>query len=176
MSRLTVGDLIAMDQLGCAAVAGVGGLDRRIACAHTSELEPCDWLGEDELLITACLCVPSDEREQCTFIERLHEKGLAGVIIGDDETAPPLTAAMLDMADRLNFPILRCSHTTPFAAIGRTVAVASQSVQVSTVARLSRLYEATQLRASWTYAPTPSAAMARRRRGIALDADPPPHR
>jgi purine catabolism regulator len=141
MSRLTVGDLIAMDQLGCAAVAGVGGLDRRIAWAHTSELDPWDWLGADELLMTAGLCVPSDEREQCTFIERLHEKGLAGVIIGDDETAPPLTAAILDRADRLNFPILRCSHTTPFAAIGRTVAVASQSVQVSTVARLSRLYE-----------------------------------
>ncbi|MFE5701469.1 PucR family transcriptional regulator [Rhodococcus koreensis] len=141
MSRLTVGDLIAMDQLGCAAVAGVAGLDRRIVWAHTSELDPWDWLGADELLMTAGLCVPPDELAQCTFVERLHEKGLAGVIIGDDATAPPLTAAMLAVADRLGFPILRCSHTTPFAAIGRTVALASQSVQVSRVARLSRLYE-----------------------------------
>ncbi|PBC48080.1 CdaR family transcriptional regulator [Rhodococcus sp. ACS1] len=141
MSRLTVGDLIAMDQLGCAAVAGVAGLDRRIVWAHTSELDPWDWLGADELLMTAGLCVPPDEPAQCTFVERLHEKGLAGVIIGDDATAPPLTAAMLAVADRLGFPILRCSHTTPFAAIGRTVALASQSVQVSRVARLSRLYE-----------------------------------
>ncbi|MFE7417148.1 PucR family transcriptional regulator [Rhodococcus sp. NPDC057529] len=141
MSRLTVGDLIAMDQLGCAAVAGVTGLDRRIVWAHTSELDPWDWLGADELLMTAGLCVPPDEPAQCTFVERLHDKGLAGVIIGDDATAPPLTPAMLAVADRLGFPILRCSHTTPFAAIGRTVALASQSVQVSRVARLSRLYE-----------------------------------
>ncbi|BAH51627.1 PucR family transcriptional regulator [Rhodococcus opacus] len=141
MSRLTAGDLIAMDQLGCAAVAGREGLDRRIVWAHTSELDPWEWLGADELLMTAGLCVPSDEQAQCTFVERLHEKGLAGVVIGDNATAPPLTAAMLATADRLNFPLLRCSHTTPFAAIGRTVALASQSVQVSRVARLSRLYE-----------------------------------
>ena len=57
MSRLTVGDLIAMDQLGCAAVAGVAGLDRRIVWAHTSELDPWDWLGADELLMTAGLCL-----------------------------------------------------------------------------------------------------------------------
>ncbi|MFC9557922.1 PucR family transcriptional regulator [Rhodococcus sp. NPDC056960] len=141
MSRLTVGDLIAMDQIGCAAVAGRGGLDRRIVWAHTSELDPWNWLGADELLMTAGLCVPTDERAQCTFVERLHEKGLAGVIIGDDATAPPLTTVMLATADRLKFPILRCSHTTPFAAIGRTVALASQSVQVSRIARLTRLYE-----------------------------------
>ncbi|MDV7353316.1 PucR family transcriptional regulator ligand-binding domain-containing protein [Rhodococcus oxybenzonivorans] len=141
MSRLTVGDLIAMDQLGCTAVAGMEGLDRRIVWAHTSELDPWDWLGADELLMTAGLCVPSDEQAQCRFVERLYEKGLAGVIIGDDATAPPLTGAMVSVADRLKFPILRCSHTTPFAAIGRTVALASQSVQVSRVARLSRLYE-----------------------------------
>ncbi len=141
MSSLTVGDLVAMDQIGCTVVAGADGLDRPIVWAHASELDPWDWLGADELLMTAGLCVPAEEEAQSTFIERIHDSGLAGVIIGDGPTAPQLTSAMLATADSLNFPILRCSHTTPFTAIGRTVAMASQSVQVGRVARLSRLYE-----------------------------------
>ncbi|MGW5150914.1 PucR family transcriptional regulator ligand-binding domain-containing protein [Rhodococcus koreensis] len=142
MSELTVGDLVAMRQLGCQTIAGAGGLDRRVVWAHSCELEdPWNWLATDELLMTTGICVPADEGDQVELVRQLERAGIAGIAVGDDMKAPPLTAAMLAEADALDFPVLTVSHSTPFSAMGRTVAVASQSEQISRIARLSRLYE-----------------------------------
>ncbi|WP_347338853.1 PucR family transcriptional regulator ligand-binding domain-containing protein [Mycolicibacterium sp. P9-64] len=139
---MTVGGLASMRQLGCQAIAGMGGLDRRVVWAHSCELEdPWNWLSSGELLMTTGICVPSDERAQVELIQNLFKAGIAGIAIGDDFRAPPLHQGMLAEADALDFPILTVTHSTPFAALGRTVAVASQSEQISRIARLSRLYE-----------------------------------
>ncbi|KAA0084575.1 PucR family transcriptional regulator [Mycolicibacterium sp. P9-64] len=141
-SNLTVGDLVAMSQLGCHMIAGEQGLDRKVVWAHCCELDaPWNWLATDELLMTTGICIPADEASQVELIRNLCRVGTAGIAIGDDLRAPPLSAAMLAEADALNFPVLTVSHSTPFSALGRTVAVASQSEQVSRIARLSRLYE-----------------------------------
>ncbi|MFE5704948.1 PucR family transcriptional regulator [Rhodococcus koreensis] len=142
MSDLTVGDLVAMRQLGCRTIAGSGGLDRLVVWAHSCELEdPWNWLSKDELLMTTGICVPADEASQVELIRHLAGAGIAGMAVGDDLKAPPLAEAMLAEADVLDFPVLTVSHSTPFSALGRTVAVASQSEQISRIARLSRLYE-----------------------------------
>ncbi len=142
MSELTVGDLVAMRQLGCRTIAGSGGLDRPVVWAHSCELDdPWNWVATDELLMTTGMCIPSDEALQIEMIRRLHKAGIAGMAIGDDLKAPPLTDGMLDEANALDLPILSVSHSTPFSAIGRTVGVATQSEQISRIARLSRLYE-----------------------------------
>ena len=144
MSNLTVGDLVAMRQLACSVVAGEAGVDRPVVWAHVCELpDPWNWLGADDLLMTTGMSLPAAADEQTRFIRRLSEAGLAGIAIGDDLLAPPLTQGMLSEADELRFPVVAVGHATPFAAIGRTVAVAAQSVQVSRIARLSRLYDAT---------------------------------
>ncbi|MBV6754853.1 PucR family transcriptional regulator [Rhodococcus opacus] len=143
MSELTVGDLVAMRQLGCQTIAGAGGLDRTVVWAHSCELDdPWNWLSTDELLMTTGICVPADEENQVNLVRQLARAGIAGIAVGDDMKAPPLTPAMLAEADTLGFPVLTVSHSTPFSALGRTVAVASQSEQISRIARLSRLYEA----------------------------------
>ncbi|MEN0135440.1 MAG: PucR family transcriptional regulator ligand-binding domain-containing protein [Rhodococcus sp. (in: high G+C Gram-positive bacteria)] len=143
MSELSVGDLVAMRQLGCRTLAGLGGLDRKVVWAHSCELDdPWNWLAADELLMTTGICVPADENRQVELIRQLARAGIAAIAIGDDMKAPPLTDAMLAEADTLDFPVLTVSHSTPFSAMGRTVAVASQSEQISRIARLSRLYEA----------------------------------
>ncbi|WP_430334761.1 PucR family transcriptional regulator [Rhodococcus sp. ACT016] len=142
MSELTVGDLVAMRQLGCQTIAGSGGLDRPVVWAHSCELDdPWNWVATDELLMTTGMCIPSDEAGQVEMVRQLHKAGIAGMAIGDDLKAPPLTDAMLDTANTLDLPVLTVSHSTPFSAIGRTVGVATQSEQITRIARLSRLYE-----------------------------------
>ncbi|MCW2774528.1 MAG: putative purine catabolism regulatory protein [Nocardioides sp.] len=142
MSGLTIDDLVAMEQLGCTVIAGADGGRRRVVWAHSCELEdPWNWVGADELLMTVGMCVPRDDAAQVRFVRRLREHGVAGVAIGDDLKGPPISAAMAAEADRLAFPVITVSHTIPFAALGRTVALASQSGQIRRIARLSRLYE-----------------------------------
>ena len=143
VSNLTVGDLVTMRQLACNVVAGAAGVGRSVVWAHVCELpDPWHWLGTDDLLMTSGMGLPAEPDGQRRFVRRLSEAGLAGVAIGDDLQAPPLTKDMLSTADELCFPILMVGHATPFAAIGRTVAIAAQSVQISRITRLSRLYDA----------------------------------
>ncbi|MFM9369949.1 PucR family transcriptional regulator [Streptomyces sp. Da 82-17] len=142
VEHLSVGDLAAMEQFDCQVLAGAAGLGRPVVWAHSCELEdPWRWLGADELLMTVGICVPRGARAQRRLVAGLHAAELAGIAIGDDLKAPPLTRALLDTADELGFPVLLVGHTTPFAAIGRTVAMASQSEQVRRLVRVSRLYE-----------------------------------
>ncbi len=142
VDRLTVGELAGMEQFDCRVLAGAAGLGRPVVWAHSCELEdPWKWLGADELLMTVGICVPRGARAQRRMITELHAAELAGIAIGDDLKAPPLTRTMLDAADDLGFPVLLVGHTTPFAAIGRTVAMAGQSEQVRRLVRVSRLYE-----------------------------------
>ena len=145
MSDLTISDLVAMRQLSTVLLAGQTGLGRRLVWAHVCELpDPWNWVGADELLMTTGMCIPESVEGQCILIESLAERGTAGVAIGDDQQAPPLHPEMLAEADRLGYPVLSVGHATPFAAIGRTVAVAAQSDQIARIARLSKLYEATR--------------------------------
>lgn len=131
-----------MAQLACSVQAGAEGLDRPVLWAHSCELsDPWTWLGSDELLMTVGICVPEGATAQVTFIDELAAKGLSGIAIGDHSMAPPLTSEMLARADDLGFPMLLVRHTTPFAAVARTVAIASQSEQIGRITRLSRLYE-----------------------------------
>lgn len=139
---VTVRDIVGMAQLACSVQAGAEGLDRPVLWAHSCELsDPWTWLGRDELLMTVGMCVPEGAAAQVSFIDELAAKGLAGIAIGDHLMAPPLTVEMLARADELRFPMLAVRHTTPFAALARTVAIASQSDQIGRVTRLSRLYE-----------------------------------
>ncbi|MGA5535077.1 PucR family transcriptional regulator [Mycolicibacterium nivoides] len=141
-SELTVADLVAMRQLGCHTIAGAGGLDHKVVWAHACELEdPWLWLSSDELLMTTGMCIPEERGGQAELVQKLSRAGIAGMAIGDDLKAPPLSAEMLAEAEALDFPVLMVSHSTPFSALGRAVAVAAQSEQVSRIARLSRLYE-----------------------------------
>ncbi|UNB54460.1 PucR family transcriptional regulator [Mycolicibacterium sp. YH-1] len=145
MSNLTVGDLIAMRPLVCTSLAGEAGHSNTVVWAHVCELpEPWNWIGIDELLLTTGMCIPSAAHDQRMLIKRLADRGSAGIAIGDDLQAPPLHQDMFAEADRLGFPIISVRHSTPFSAIGRTVAVAAHSDQVSRIARLSKLYETTR--------------------------------
>lgn len=140
---LKVRNLLDMDALGTSLLAGQNGLDRVVLWAHSCEMpNPEQWLGPNELLMTVGLCIPVDEEDQIAFIRRLDSAKLAGLVVGDDQVAPQLSAAMLAESERLGFPVMLTAHTVPFAAIGRTVAAVNSTTQTQQVLTLSRLYSA----------------------------------
>lgn len=141
-SILTVSDLIAAQSLGTRVLAGAAGLGRQVLWAHSCELsDPDKWLGPHELLMTVGLCVPEAPDQQRIFITRLDEAGLAGVALGDHASLPALTQEMFDEAEKRSFPVLLTDPSTPFAAIGRTIAAATATTQTIQVLKLSKLYQ-----------------------------------
>lgn len=140
-SVLTVGDLVATDSLDSALLAGDGGLGREVLWAHSCEMvDPAQWLGPHELLMTVGLCVPHSPADQVAFIARLDEAGLAGMMIGDHEIAPALSPDMLAEANRRGFPVVLVGERTPYAVIARHVAAANTTSQTLQVLKLSKLY------------------------------------
>lgn len=141
-TSLTVEDLLSTASLGLRLLAGEAGLDRSVLWAHSCEMnDPTEWLGPHELLLTVGLCVPSSTDEQVAFVKRLDETHLAGLILGDHETCPPISAEMLAEADRIGFPVLLADARTPWAAIARHVAAVNASSQTMQVLKLSKLYQ-----------------------------------
>lgn len=141
-AALTVEDLLSTASLGLRPLAGNSGLDRSVLWAHSCEMsDPTEWLGPHELLLTVGLCVPAAPEKQVDFIRRLDETHLAGLVLGDHETCPPVSEGMLAEADRRGFPVLLADARIPWAAIGRHVAAANASSQTMQVLKLSKLYQ-----------------------------------
>ncbi len=141
-SLLTVEDLVSTTSLGVTVMAGQGGLDRQVLWAHSCEMErPERWLGPHELLMTVGLGVPVAPAEQAEFIARLDDAGLAGLMIGNHDLAPPISTQMLTEADARSFPVLFVAEETPYAVVARHVAAAHSSSQIQQVLKLSKLYQ-----------------------------------
>lgn len=138
---LTIGDIVGTSSLDVAFVAGDAGESREVLWAHSCEMvDPSEWLGPHELLMTVGLCIPESPLEQVSFIARLDDAGLAGMIVGDHDIAPALSESMREEADRRGFPILVTGRGTPYAVIARHVAAANTAGQTLHVLKLSKLY------------------------------------
>lgn len=142
-SILTLADLIADPTLDTTVISGAGGLGRPIRWAQTSEVaDPWKWLGPEELLMTVGLNLPVSSEDQREFVRKIHAAGIAGLALGEDGLAPPVTNAMKEESERLAFPLLSTGPHTPFVVIARTVAAATARQQNRSVLNLSRLYQA----------------------------------
>lgn len=138
---LRIEDLVSARSLDVTVLAGREGLGREVFWAHSCELpDPERWLDPHELLMTVGLCVPRDSFQQVAFIGRLDDAGLAGLMIGDHDTAPELSPVMLAEANRRGFPVLLAATHTPYAVVARHVAAANTSAQILQVLKLSKLY------------------------------------
>lgn len=125
------------------------GEDRPIAWAHVCELaEPWKWLGSGALVMTTGLAVPESAADQSRYFEGMQAVGIAAVTIGEDMSAPPLTAEALAHASELGFPVLETAHETPFIGLAMAVAEAAQQERAMRVQRTERLYAALGAHAS----------------------------
>lgn len=139
---ITVAQLAAVPLLKIRPFAGAGGMDRLISWAHACELpNPWDWMGAGDLLMCNGLGIPADEGGQAAFVRQLADARLSGILIGEDQHAPPLTSAMVAAADELGFPVLFNAYEVPFVAVARAVADANSREEQSRLVQTVRVYD-----------------------------------
>src|SRR5215475_1158181 len=86
---VSVRDVVELRHLQATVLAGASGLDRRVTWAHVSDaFDPWNWLEPGDLVLTCGYIVPQDPSAQVTFVEKMVEAGLSGIVVGEDERRP----------------------------------------------------------------------------------------
>ncbi len=139
-AALTLGDLLAQD-LGLELV--VGGADarsRRVAGAHTVEIDhPSTWLERDWIMLTTGARLRHSADAQRRLIAELSETGAAAMGFGLDVVFKGIPPALRDEAQRLGFPVFAVPLLTPFRDIVSAVNSSLLSSEVRVLQRLSSL-------------------------------------
>ncbi|NYT38183.1 PucR family transcriptional regulator [Allopusillimonas soli] len=138
---LRITDIVNMPELHTRFFAGADGGERTVRWAHVCELpDPSEWLGEGGLLMTTGMGIPAHLGIQESYIEKLAQAGLAGVMIGENMQAPNDLSSLQNAADRLNFPILMTQYGVPFSSVTRIVVEASRREEFDRLNVINRLY------------------------------------
>ncbi|WP_033287809.1 PucR family transcriptional regulator [Amycolatopsis jejuensis] len=137
---VTVRDLVELRHLQATLLAGEAGADRRVSWAHVSDaFDPWNWLEPGDLVLTCGYIVPEEPAAQARFVEQLAEAGLSGLVIGEDERRPHLSAEMLAAADRVGFPVIDGAHPVAFAQYVRFVAAANARGEDQSFTQIARV-------------------------------------
>lgn len=139
---LTVRGLTEIPYLETRLHAGAAGAEGVISWAHTIEVhQPWEWLEAGDLLMTVGLGLPAEAEEQVTYVDELANVGVCGIALGDGFPLPPLSKAMIEVAERRAMPILYIGWNVPFAQISRAVAAANYGPQLGRLVKATRVYD-----------------------------------
>lgn len=139
---ITILELIRLPHLQITLVAGETGVDRKVTWAHTSDLpNPWEWLGPGELLLTNGMGLGSRASAQVAYLERLHDIGTSGLIIGLGTSACTITRQLARKADELSLALLTVPYSVPFTTVVRAVARANDREESHQLGKVARLYD-----------------------------------
>lgn len=112
---LTVQSLL--DELDLQLAAGGKAAGAPVRWVHISELaDPTPWLSGGELMLTTG--IPLDTvASQREFVRLLADSNLAGLGLGTGFSHDELPAAIVEEAERRDFPVFEVPYSTPFIAI-----------------------------------------------------------
>ncbi|MHC6180068.1 PucR family transcriptional regulator [Clostridium sp. JNZ X4-2] len=92
---------------GARILAGKGGMNKRITKVDVMEVpDIIEWVGEGELLITTVYSIKDNINILMELIPELNEKGVAALGIKIGRYIKELPHNIIDLADRINFPII----------------------------------------------------------------------
>ncbi len=139
---ISVRQLADMPQLRTRFIAGLGGADRQVLWAHSTESpDPWNWLGAGDLLLTNGYNVPADADGQVAFVRELHAAELSGVFFGQGPQLPAITPAAIAVADELGLPVLATEQSVPWVLISRTVADSNSERASGRMLKVLRAYD-----------------------------------
>jgi purine catabolism regulator len=112
---LTVQSLL--DELDLELAAGGDAVAAPVRWVHISELEdPTPWLSGGELMLTTGIPLDSAEKQR-SFVRLLSDSNLAGLGFGTGFSHDTVPAALIEEADKREFPLFEVPYSTPFIAI-----------------------------------------------------------
>lgn len=119
---------------GANVVGGARGLDRPVGSVNVMEVpDILDWVKPDELLLTTAYPLRDDPPALAALIPRLAERGLAGIALKPTRYITAIPPAMIEAADRLDFPLIELPADASFNEIINAVLseiLASQTVRL----------------------------------------------
>jgi PucR family transcriptional regulator, purine catabolism regulatory protein len=112
---LTVQSLL--DELELEPVAGAKSASNPVRWVHISELEdPTPWLSGGELMLTTGIQLGGAAKQRA-FVKRLANHNLAGLGFGTGFDHHKLPKALIDEAEKHDFPLFEVPYSMPFIAI-----------------------------------------------------------
>jgi PucR family transcriptional regulator, purine catabolism regulatory protein len=103
-------------------VAGSGGLNRALHWTHIVELpDVMPWVREGDLLLTTAYSLKDDPEAQARLIPDLASKGLAGMVVALGPYFSSIPDVMLEVANKLDFPILTLPWEVPFVEVTQAI-------------------------------------------------------
>ncbi|MDQ3724669.1 MAG: PucR family transcriptional regulator ligand-binding domain-containing protein, partial [Actinomycetota bacterium] len=112
---LTVQSLL--DELDLEPAAGADAAAAPVRWVHISELEdPTPWLSGGELMLTTGMLLDSAAKQR-SFVRLLADSNLAGLGFGTGFGHKSLPKALVDEAEKRDFPLFEVPYSVPFIAI-----------------------------------------------------------
>lgn len=106
-----------LDELGLELVAGHKSATAPVRWVHISEIEdPTPWLSGGELMLTTGIPLTGATKQRA-FVRLLADSNLAGLGLGTGFTHKSLPKALVDEAQKRDFPLFEVPYSTPFIAI-----------------------------------------------------------
>jgi purine catabolism regulator len=140
---VTVKQILEVPGLALKLHAGKQGLERPIRWVHTSEHEdPTPWLRGGELLLATGMNVGNTPARQRAYVRRLADAGLAGLGFGTGFTHKRVPKPMVDIAEKLGFPLFEVPYPVPFIAISEWASTRLLAEQYETLQRATEAQQA----------------------------------
>jgi purine catabolism regulator len=112
---LTVQSLL--DELDLELAAGADGVGAPVRWVHISELQdPTPWLSGGELMLTTGIPLDTPAKQRA-FVGILADRNLAGLGLGTGFNHEELPKALVEEAEKRDFPLFEVPYSTPFIAI-----------------------------------------------------------
>jgi DNA-binding PucR family transcriptional regulator len=139
---ITVQDILEIPGLNLKLLAGKKATGNAVRWVHIAEMsDPTRWLKGGELLLTTGMALVDREAEQRAMLQRLIDANLAGLGFGVGfgfKTIPP---AMVELAEKHQFPLFEVPYNIPFIAITEAVASKIVNEQYSLLQRSLAVHE-----------------------------------
>jgi purine catabolism regulator len=139
---ITVQDILEIPGLNLRLCAGKKAVSNSVRWVHIAEMsDPTRWLKGGELLLTTGLALVGREAEQLAMLQRLIDANLSGLGFGVGFGFKTVPEAMVELAERHDFPLFEVPYNVPFIAITEAVASKIVNEQYSLLQRSLAVHE-----------------------------------
>jgi purine catabolism regulator len=136
-------DVLRLPSLADArVVGGRAGLTRPVRAINVMEVpDIVEWVQPDELLLTTAYPLRGDPAALDALVPRLAERGLAGIAVKPVRYIPTIPAAMIEAADRLDFPLIELPADAAFNEIIQAVLTVILDAQAARLERSAAIHD-----------------------------------
>ena len=143
VDAVALAEVIRMPALaGARVVAGARGLGRPVRSVNVMEVpDILSWVRPDELLLTTAYPLRDDPSALEALVPRLADSGLAGLALKPARYIEVIPRAMIEVADRLDFPVIELPPAASFNEIINSVLTVILNAQAARLQRSAAIHD-----------------------------------